>query len=121
MSEVLIDTSIWIDHFRSDNESLAGLMALDRILIHPLIIGEIVCETPPIDPKRLAIWVCLFRRDRQRLARWYHLSSVSNCLDPAVGSWIYRYLRRRYRRLSTDLSRDLKLLALTLPAESVLD
>ncbi len=47
MSGILIDTSVWIDHFRRSNESLANLMALDRILIHPMIIGEIACGTPP--------------------------------------------------------------------------
>lgn len=44
---VLIDTSVWIDHFRNGNEALVELMAQDRALIHPMVIGEIACGTPP--------------------------------------------------------------------------
>lgn len=44
---VLIDTSVWIDHFRNGNEGLVELIELDLVLIHPMVIGEIACGTPP--------------------------------------------------------------------------
>ena len=44
---VLIDTSVWVDHFRSGNDVLVGLMELDLALIHPMVIVEIACGTPP--------------------------------------------------------------------------
>ena len=44
---VLIDTSVWVDHFRSSNEALVDLMVLDFALTHPMVIGEIACGTPP--------------------------------------------------------------------------
>jgi predicted nucleic acid-binding protein len=44
---VLIDTSVWIDHFRRVNEVLVGLIKQDLALIHPMIIIEIACGTPP--------------------------------------------------------------------------
>ena len=44
---VLIDTSVWVDHFRSSNKALVDLMVLDLALAHPMIIGEIACGTPP--------------------------------------------------------------------------
>jgi predicted nucleic acid-binding protein len=44
---VLVDTSVWIDHFRNGNDALIELMALDQALIHPMVIGEIACGTPP--------------------------------------------------------------------------
>ncbi|MCO5121605.1 MAG: PIN domain-containing protein [Burkholderiaceae bacterium] len=47
MNEVLVDTSVWVDHFRRRNAALANLLELDRVLVHPLIIGEIACGTPP--------------------------------------------------------------------------
>lgn len=47
MKEVLVDTSVWVDHFRRRNAALANLLELDRVLVHPLIIGEIACGTPP--------------------------------------------------------------------------
>ncbi len=44
---VLIDTSVWVDHFRHTNGTLAGLIAQDRALIHPMVLAEIACGTPP--------------------------------------------------------------------------
>lgn len=47
MKGVLIDTSVWVDHFRSRNNALAVLLSQDMALTHPMVIGEIACGTPP--------------------------------------------------------------------------
>ncbi len=47
MSGVLVDTSVWVDHFRHGNNMLIPLLDRDLVLIHPLIIGELACGTPP--------------------------------------------------------------------------
>ena len=47
MSTVLIDTSVWIDHFRRRNEALVQLIAQDQALIHPMVLAELACGTPP--------------------------------------------------------------------------
>jgi predicted nucleic acid-binding protein len=39
----LVDSSIWIDHFRQGNASLAELLETDQALCHPFIVGELVC------------------------------------------------------------------------------
>lgn len=44
---VLVDTSVWVDHFRNGNEVLVDLLHQDLVLIHPLVVGEIACGTPP--------------------------------------------------------------------------
>ena len=44
---VLVDTSVWIDHFRKGNDALANLVVLDLVLTHPMVISEIACGTPP--------------------------------------------------------------------------
>ena len=44
---VLIDTSVWIDHFRNGNAALVALLGLDRALTHPMVRLEIACGTPP--------------------------------------------------------------------------
>ncbi|MFN7667054.1 MAG: type II toxin-antitoxin system VapC family toxin [Burkholderiales bacterium] len=44
---VLIDTSVWIDHFRNRNDVLVNLIELDLALAHPMVIVEIACGTPP--------------------------------------------------------------------------
>jgi len=43
---VLIDTSVWIDHFRNRNDVLVDLIELDLALAHPMVIVEIACGTP---------------------------------------------------------------------------
>lgn len=44
---VLIDTSTWIDHFRHRNDQLVDLIGQDRALVHPMIVIELACGTPP--------------------------------------------------------------------------
>lgn len=38
---ILVDTSVWVDHLRKDNAPLIKLLDAGRVLIHPLVIGEI--------------------------------------------------------------------------------
>lgn len=47
MIRVLVDTSVWVDHFRRRNDGLVELLLKDQVLIHPWVIGEIACGTPP--------------------------------------------------------------------------
>lgn len=51
---VLVDTSVWVDHFRRPNAVLAELLALDQVLTHPLVVGELACGTPP-EPRLRAL------------------------------------------------------------------
>ena len=44
---VLVDTSVWVDHFRHGNHLLVRLLESDRVLIHPLVLAGIACGTPP--------------------------------------------------------------------------
>lgn len=38
---ILVDTSIWIDHFRHGDDELRKIIQEDRLLCHPAIIGEL--------------------------------------------------------------------------------
>ena len=38
---ILADTSIWVNHFRKTSGQLTDLLAEDRVLVHPFIIGEL--------------------------------------------------------------------------------
>jgi predicted nucleic acid-binding protein len=40
---ILVDTSVWIDHFRKDNATLKELLLASKVVIHPFIIGELAC------------------------------------------------------------------------------
>lgn len=51
MKQVLVDTSIWVEHFRHGNSTLVELLSLNRVMAHPLVIGDIACGTPPSGTK----------------------------------------------------------------------
>jgi predicted nucleic acid-binding protein len=38
---ILVDTSVWVDHLRRGDTTLAGLLQSCRVLIHPFVIGEL--------------------------------------------------------------------------------
>ena len=52
MTRVLVDTSVWVAHFRVANPKLQSLLAQDQVLTHPLVILEIACGTPPAPRER---------------------------------------------------------------------
>ncbi|WP_278534428.1 type II toxin-antitoxin system VapC family toxin [Delftia acidovorans] len=54
MNPVLVDTSVWIDHFRQGNPHLVQLLQHDMALMHPLVLGELACGTPPARARTLA-------------------------------------------------------------------
>jgi len=38
---ILVDTSVWIDHFRSGDSKLTALLQDSQVLAHPWVIGEL--------------------------------------------------------------------------------
>ena len=38
---VLVDTSVWIDHFRRANDRLVELLHAATVLVHPFVVGEL--------------------------------------------------------------------------------
>ena len=40
---VLVDTSVWISHFRLGNSKLQKLLQEGKVVSHPFIIGELAC------------------------------------------------------------------------------
>jgi predicted nucleic acid-binding protein len=38
---ILVDTSIWVDHFRAGDEVLAGWLDAGMVLTHPFVVGEL--------------------------------------------------------------------------------
>jgi predicted nucleic acid-binding protein len=65
MKNVLVDTSVWVDHFRNRNEDLVKLLTLDLVLSHPLIVTEIACGTPPAPRSRTLSDLATLPRARQ--------------------------------------------------------
>jgi predicted nucleic acid-binding protein len=38
---ILVDTSIWVSHFRAGDDTLVGLLRNGMVLAHPFVTGEI--------------------------------------------------------------------------------
>lgn len=39
----LVDTSVWVDHLRSDSSVLRHLLEQDLVMCPPLVVGELAC------------------------------------------------------------------------------
>lgn len=66
MNSVLVDTSVWVAHFKRNNIHLAWLLRQDMVLMHPMVLGELACGTPPARARTLS--------DLQRLKMAYQAS-----------------------------------------------
>jgi predicted nucleic acid-binding protein len=38
---ILVDTSVWVDHLRAGDKTLAALLDAGMVLVHPFVIGEL--------------------------------------------------------------------------------
>ena len=44
---ILVDTSVWVAHFRRGNAALVALLQADLALTHPMVLLELACGAPP--------------------------------------------------------------------------
>lgn len=65
---VLVDTSVWVAHFRKTNGELVDLLAKDQVLTHPMVIVEVACGTPPAPRATTLTHLSLLQRSH--LAGW---------------------------------------------------
>jgi predicted nucleic acid-binding protein len=40
---VLVDTSVWVDHFARSSTTLMSLLDKEKVCTHPFVIGELAC------------------------------------------------------------------------------
>jgi len=40
---ILVDTSVWINHFRKHDQQLANFLQQGLVVCYPLIVGELAC------------------------------------------------------------------------------
>ena len=65
---VLVDTSVWVAHFRHANLAMVNLIERDCVLGHPMVLAEIACGTPPVPRDQLLGDMALL--GQARLASW---------------------------------------------------
>lgn len=53
---VLVDTSVWVDHLRSGDPTLAQLLGQGQVSTHPMIIGELACGNLRNRTQLLSLW-----------------------------------------------------------------
>lgn len=61
---VLVDTSVWVEHFRRRLPALIQLLGVDDVLTHPLVMLELTCGTPPEPRARTLGDLALLRQTR---------------------------------------------------------
>ena len=101
MRSVFVDTLVWVEHFRYRNVVLVGLLELDLVMVHPLVLGEIACGTPPNRSQTLA-----------------DLSGLQQIQQASLGEAMQFIERERLFGLGCGLT-DLLLLASTLMSPGV--
>lgn len=52
---ILVDTSVWVLHFRTPVADLAHLLDNEEVLVHPWVVGEIAFSTPPCRAQTLEL------------------------------------------------------------------
>lgn len=40
---ILVDTSVWIDHFRAAEPELVAALNAEQVVMHPFVVGELTC------------------------------------------------------------------------------
>ena len=73
---IVVDTSIWIHHFRESNPDLCQHLAEGQVATHPFVIGELACGNLP--------------RRKQTLEDLKALPDCKVCLDHEVRESIER-------------------------------
>ncbi len=58
---VLVDTSVWVAHFKQRDEQLVALLEDGCVVTHPHVIVELACGTPPNRREVLALLGALDR------------------------------------------------------------
>ncbi len=44
---VLVDSSVWVEHFKQRNEHLVTLLEANLVVCHPFVVAEVACGTLP--------------------------------------------------------------------------
>jgi predicted nucleic acid-binding protein len=67
---ILVDTSVWVDHFRRGNARLKLLLEEGEAATHPMVLGELACGNLP--------------RRRETLHLLESLPAIRQAPDPIV-------------------------------------
>ena len=113
----LVDTSVWIDHFRKGNARLRKMLEEGEVATHPMILGELACSNlakraqtlrllarlpgiPPV-PDRLVLQSIQSRRLWGQGIGWIDAHLITASLLSSVPLWTLdqRLAKRLFLRI----------------------
>ena len=112
----LVDTSVWIEHFRANSPALSQLLEEELVVCHPLVIGELACGnlkhrsqvlesltvlpiTPTVEHEELLTFIETHKLFGQGLG-WIDVHLLASTLLQQVTLWTFNQpLRRAARKL----------------------
>jgi len=113
---MLVDTSVWIEHFRRSHRPLVGALERGDVQCHDYVVGELACGTLPRRDEVLAFlhalpWVgtvshaeAMVMVDQRRLwghgLGWIDISLLAAALIGGTRLWT---VDRRLRRVAHEL------------------
>ncbi len=102
---ILVDTSVWIDHLRHPEPTLTRLLEASRVLMHPMILGELACGGFRDRAERLRAWRRLPRveaRDHDEVIDWMEAEGLAGTGIGFIDAHLlYAVVVRRDARLWT--------------------
>jgi len=70
---ILVDTNVWINHLRDPHPMLRKLLGASKVLMHPMVLGELACGRFKNHGDHLRSWRNLPRieaRDHAEVIGW---------------------------------------------------
>ena len=84
---VLVDTSVWIDHFRRKQSRLFELLEEGAVMCHPFIVGELACGNLRNREEVLGLLQALPMASRAEHAEVLQLLQVNHLYGRGLG-WV---------------------------------
>lgn len=53
---ILVDTSVWIDHLRASDAHLSTRLSQAKVVMHPMVLGELACGNLQDRQTLVALW-----------------------------------------------------------------
>jgi predicted nucleic acid-binding protein len=91
IDDVLVDTSVWIDHLRRGRPELRASLEADEVVCHPFVVGELACGTIKRRDEVLSLLTALPQATVADHAEVMHLIETHQLIGKGIG-WIDAHL-----------------------------
>lgn len=113
---ILVDTSVWVDHLRSNDGALVRALEAGIVVMHPFVVGELACgnlanraevlgllQNLPAAPVATGSEALGFIEARSLMGRGIGYVDVHLLASAALGNHLLWTRDRRLAGLATDL------------------